>query len=517
MRAPSTHPPARLAAAALAALLALTACGGAPTPSGRVLDVTLAPGPTHTVPVGSDADFTATVQVEGAIDASVSWNATCGSVDGDGDGAAVFTAPLPPIACTVTATSVADPTRAAATVVTADSGPPGVLRHAAQFGGTGGDWVNGIAPTGPHTAVLVGSTNADLAPGDSHLGGQDAFVAWFDARLPADERVTRIVQCGTPEADLAHAVAVDASGAVWMAGSTIGTLPGQTAAGNRDAFVARFGPDGALDWVQQFGTIGADFARGIALDGEGNAVVVGPSDGGRPFLRRFGSDGSDLGSAVFGPTNASPKAVAVDPDGRIAVAGSSARAFPDEDGADGFGDAFVALVNLDGTIAWSRTYPAAGTPATFLGVGVADDGRVVAAGYTTGTLPGEEPIAGNAAAFVVGLDADGTELWRGIFDTDGRDDGYAVAVDGSGHALVAGSVGGDLFGDAVGSDDAFVAKLDPDGDVVWARAFGTAGADYALAIAADAGWSVWVGGTTLGDLDAAQQGNGDPFVRSYTP
>lgn len=510
MRAPSAPPPTRrgpaaLTATAIAAALVLTACGGAPTP-GRVLDVALTPGPTHTVPVGSDVDFAATVEVEGAIDASVSWNATCGSVDGDG-ATAVFAAPLTPIACTVTATSVADPTRAAATVVTADAGPPGDLRHATQFGGAGADWVSGIAPTGLHTAVLVGYTNADLAPGGSHLGGWDAFVAWFDARLPADERVTRIVQFGTAEADFAHAVAVDANGAVWIAGSTFGTLPGQTAAGDRDAFVARFGPDGALDWVRQFGAPGADSARGIALDGEGNGVVVGPAAGSRPFLRRFGPDGSDLGSTAFGPTGASPQAVAVDPDGRIAVAGSSVQAFSGEDGADGFGDAFVALVNLDGTAVWSRTYAAAGTPATFLGVGVADGGHVVAAGYTTGTLPGEDPIAGNAAAFVVGLDGAGAEVWRRIFDTDGRDDGYAVAIDGSGHALVAGATSGDLFGDAAGCDDAFVVKLDAEGDVVWARAFGTAGADYALAIAADAGWNVWVAGIA----------SNDGFVRSYTP
>jgi hypothetical protein len=209
--------------------------------------------------------------------------------------------------------------------------------------------------------------------------------------------------------------------------------------------------------------------------------------------------------------------VAIAPDGRIAVAGQSQRAFPDADGDDGFGDAFVALVALDGTVAWWRTYAAPGTPTTFLGVGVASDGRVVAAGYTTGTLTGEEPIGGNSAAIVVGLDAAGAELWRRAFDTAGRDDGYAVAVDGSGHALVVGSVGGAQFGDAVGGDDAFVVKLDPGGDVVWARKFGTAGNEYAIAVASDDGWNVWVAGTTFGDLDATQQGAGDAFLRSYTP
>lgn len=516
MRAPSSPRPTRLAATALAAALALTACGAAPTP-GRVLRVVLEPGPALTVPVGSEVAFTATVDVDGAIDASVAWSATCGSVDADG-AAAVFTAPLPPVACTVSVASVADPARSAATVVTADSGPPGVLRHAAQFGTSSAEWVNGVAVRSRHEAVFVGGTRGDLAGPGANLGDQDAFVVWFDARAEGDARVVRVAQFGTAVNDFANAVAVDAGGAVWVSGQTNGTLPGQTSTGGTDAFLARFEPDGTLAWTRQFGGPGTQTAPALALDGDGSAVVTGWNDGGRPFLQRFAADGTDLGSAPFGPTNASVAAIAFAPDGDVLVAGSSQRAFPDEAGLDGFQDAFVAKVALDGTVAWSRTYPVVDAPSWLSGVGAAADGRVVAAGYVNAAFAGDDPIAGASALLVVGLDADGTERWRRVLDTDGRDDGYAVAVDGSGHALVVGSVGGDLLGnEVVGGDDAFVVKLDPEGDVVWARTFGSVAGDYATAVAVDEAWNVWVAGATNGDLDDVHLGGGDPVLRSYTP
>jgi hypothetical protein len=401
--------------------------------------------------------------------------------------------------------------------VTADSGPPGVLRHATRFGTPSPEWVTGVAVLSVHEAVVVGGTNGDLAGPDAHLGDQDAFVAWIDARAEVGARVVRVAQFGTDVGDGANAVAVDAGGAVWVAGSTGGTLPGQTSGGGTDAFLARFDADGALAWTRQFGGPGTQIALALALDGDGSAVVTGWNDGGRPFLQRFAADGADLGSAPFGPTNASVAAIAIAPDGDVLVGGTSQRVFPDEQGVDGFPDAFVAKVALDGTVAWDRRFAAVDARSSISGVGATSDGRVVATGSLNGAFAGDDPIGGVSALLIVGLDGDGTERWRQVHDTDARDDGYAVAVDGSGHALVVGSVGGALFGDAVGGDDAFVVKLDPGGDVVWARTFGSVEGDYAAAAAVDEGWNVWVAGTTYGDLDDAHLGGGDPFLRSYTP
>ena len=73
---------------------------------------------------------------------------------------------------------------------------------------------------------------------------------------------------------------------------------------------------------------------------------------------------------------------------------------------------------------------------------------------------------------------------------------------GAGNIFVAGTVTGaltDLDGQNVqgtfaGMQDILVFKLDPDGTVVWAKDFGTAGVDYATAITLGQSGSVWVTG-----------------------
>ena len=57
-----------------------------------------------------------------------------------------------------------------------------------------------------------------------------------------------------------------------------GTLPGQTGAGNADAFVRRYDTDGNEDWTDQFGTSRADHAYGVSV-ANGNVYVAGDTYG----------------------------------------------------------------------------------------------------------------------------------------------------------------------------------------------------------------------------------------------
>jgi hypothetical protein len=78
------------------------------------------------------------------------------------------------------------------------------------------------------------------------------------------------------------AVAVDGSGNIIVAGSTFGTLPGQTRAGLSDAFVRKLSPAGAEIWTVQFGSPAADAATGVAVDGSGNIIAAGEAYGALP-------------------------------------------------------------------------------------------------------------------------------------------------------------------------------------------------------------------------------------------
>ncbi|MDH4038699.1 MAG: SBBP repeat-containing protein [Candidatus Krumholzibacteria bacterium] len=82
----------------------------------------------------------------------------------------------------------------------------------------------------------------------------------------------------------AYAVAMDASGAVYMAGPFVGTVNfggGDLIAagyGNSDIFLVKFNSAGAHLWSQRFGDAGSQTAVSLAIDASGNAYLTGYFD-----------------------------------------------------------------------------------------------------------------------------------------------------------------------------------------------------------------------------------------------
>lgn len=156
--------------------------------------------------------------------------------------------------------------------------PAGTVLWTRQFGAGSasyGDAAAGVAvdPTG--RAVVVGSTAGVLAVADGRGGGLlDAFVRTYGAS--GDHVWTR--QFGTDASDEARAVAVDARGRVFVAGSTLGAFEGFDGEGMRDVFVRGFDEDGSDLWMRQLGTAGDDFAHGAGVDAAGRLIVVGVRD-----------------------------------------------------------------------------------------------------------------------------------------------------------------------------------------------------------------------------------------------
>ncbi len=114
----------------------------------------------------------------------------------------------------------------------------------------------------------------------------------------------------------------------------------------------------------------------------------------------------------------------------------------------------------------------------------------------------------------------------------GMDIGRAVALDGAGNCVVAGSFS-DLvpFGTAQrtdlrvsrGSIDAFVAKYDKTGTLMWAVAFGSVNADEALSLKLDSAGNVYVTGYFEGEMKVGDSvtlkttGSRDAFVMKLDP
>jgi hypothetical protein len=269
--------------------------------------------------------------------------------------------------------------------------------------------------------------------------------------------------------------------------------------------------DPTLTWNTFLGSGTDDQAFGIAVDLAGNVFVAGASDAtwGSPltahhggydvFVAKLDPNGNLVWNTFVGASgNEIASGLALDSTGNLYLAGvtyeswgAPVRAF------GGTKDAFAAKLDGNGNLIWN----------TFLGSSADDSGNAVAvdaagnvylSGYSSATWA--SPVGahnGGYDAFVAKLDESGTLVWNTFLGSIGSDHANALAVDVSGNVYVAGfstAPWGSPVRAFNGVDDsAFAAKLDPTGVLTWNTFLG-GGAATASGVAVDAGGNVYVSG-----------------------
>ena len=344
---------------------------------------------------------------------------------------------------------------------------------------------------------------------------------------------------GGPSADIGEAIATGPDGAVYVAGTFDGTADfgdgvTATSAGDSDAFLVKYDPDGVALWARRAGTdVFNDFGEGVAADESGAVYLAGTFtgiatfDGGtRPdtsittrndfdaFLARYTADGDlDWVRRVGGPAQDVGHAVAVTPDyeldGPVALIGSftgSAEAGDTTLVSAGGTDAFAAVFSPEGDLLWARSAGGSGSDAAYDGAfsSRADSaeepfgGDLYLAGQFSGVAVFDPGVAVQSAglgdAFVARYDASGAAQWASRVGGAESDYARGLVLAGQGqtgtpesgtpYVYLGGSfsedilVGGDVLQSA-GFTDAFLAAFDAEGDALWGRRGGGEGFDFA--------------------------------------
>lgn len=243
----------------------------------------------------------------------------------------------------------------------------------------------------------------------------------------------------------------------------------------------------------------------------------------------------------------SGRGIAVDASGNAYVAGStSSTDFPSgtgpafQSGNHGCLDAFVAKLNSTGNQLLYKTYLGGSATDEALGIALDATGNTYVSGYTASS---DFPTTGGyqstnrgavANAFVVKLNATGTQLLYGTYLGGGADDrAKAIAVDGSGNAYITGyttsanfPIQNQLQSALQGSQDAFVAKLNPNlsgaASLVYSTYLGGRGVDSGNGIAVDSVGSAYVTGQTSSSdfptpmaYQGALRGSANAFVAKF--
>jgi outer membrane protein assembly factor BamB len=324
--------------------------------------------------------------------------------------------------------------------------------------------VSACAHPGPASVTV----EVPAADGDGVSGARSAGVR----APPPARRATWARRLGGPGAQSVEALAVDRSGNVAIVGTfpdiaDFGTglhrVPGALGQG---LFVALLDADGHTRWSRAVAGVAEDPRLCVAFDGEGDVIVAGGISG---FTVDFG-----LGLV--------PQA------------------------ADQ--DVLVAKIDPSGQPLWAKRFGGGGGWQTATGLAVDGAGNVLVAGAFAGAPIdfglGALGSSGRLSVFVVSLDPRGAPRWN--WSAGNTAMLTALAADDEGGAVVAGHFFRELdLGSgplkSAGDRSAFVAALDPRGQLQWSRRLASAGADAVSALALDRRGDVAAVGETRGLLD----------------
>lgn len=232
-----------------------------------------------------------------------------------------------------------------------------------------------------------------------------------------------------------------------------------------------------VEWAGKYGGIGEDVVRELFVDPVGNVYTTG-----------YFTDVANF--AVTGsPVNLT---------------------------SNGFFDVFVQKTDASGNLVWARSF---GSDSFEYGTAIVADasGNVYVsgvfdaptdfdpgAGVTTLTSNGGQDI------FVVKLDASGNFVWAMNVGGAEYDESTALGVDASGNLYLSGYFNATADFDpgmgtyeftCMGANDNVIAKYSPDGDLIWAKHYGSPDFDAALAMRVTEDGTSYITGLYNGTVD----------------
>ncbi|WP_228560137.1 MULTISPECIES: SBBP repeat-containing protein [Myxococcus] len=394
--------------------------------------------------------------------------------------------------------------------------PPSWVR---QLGAHHDEQASAVAVSG--TSVYVAGQTTSQLGADPRAGGQDAFIARYDTA----GNLQWVRQFGTAQTDRATAVAADADGNVYVAGTTFGSLDFYTNAGGMDYFIAKYDAAGNRLWLRQNGTQMDDFATGLAISAPDKLFFTGYTGGsfanggnpnnydivvalydtaGNPYwLQQYGTSVSDMA-----------RGIAVTPAHEVYVVGNT---YGSLDGTTTpvSTDIFLLKLNILGAQQWVRQIDA-GELDDAKSVAVGPDGGVYLAGETFGSLDGNTNN-GTVDVLLARYDSAGNRQWSRMLGGAQTDYAFGVSVTTNNIVQLVGYTSDALDGNPpAGSLDAFLTRYDAFGTKLGTRTLGTPFQDIARGVAVDASGNAYVTGQTFGSIGGnTNVGGYDAFLARF--
>ncbi len=336
------------------------------------------------------------------------------------------------------------------------------------YGGSDGDWVNGIAVDKTGMIVVLGSASKnskDLFTNVNQLkmnGYGDAFIAKFDPK----GKLIWSTFFGWDSQDGGNKITIDDKNDIFVCGTIKDTIGSYKPL---DIFVLKLSSGGLTEWATKYGGNGNDYANDLAIDKNGDVYIsgttysndlpelketIGYKDNGDVYIAKFDKVGKLIWTRYYGTDMyEGSRSIAVDDSGFVFITGSSEssnlrtnRSDTHFHGEEGRGDIIVAKFSPDGDLIWGEYF---GSPNSETGMHIALDkfNNIYVTGDATNYYPDSIGMIGNVYqkrvkrgddAFVLMLNADGDYVWCTLLGGYYDDYGISICVDQKQNIFVTG-------------------------------------------------------------------------------
>lgn len=363
----------------------------------------------------------------------------------------------------------------------------------ATYGGSLRDYGAAIRQTSDGGHIVVAYSASTDVSGLTNHGLDDAYILKLDSQ--GDVEWQKML--GGSDNDFFTAVRETADGGFVFAGTANSPVVDEISNhGGSDVWIVKLNHSGELLWQKMFGGSGPDNAQTISETADGGFVVAGGSastdipentnhGNDDVYVLRLDQDGNLIWQTLIGGSmGEAASAVQPTPDGGFLVVASSMST--DIKGLANRGGMDVVVIKLkaDGSLDWKVNAGGNNDDYAF-SAALMPDGSLIVAGNSNSTDIAGNPPKGENDIYVLKFDGFGTLQWQKLLGGSKNEMGCSVipSFDG-GCVVVGGSASTDIAGLTAngGSADAYIAKLDSAGAMVWQKLFGGSGADMAYGV-----------------------------------
>ncbi|MBP7534455.1 MAG: hypothetical protein KA783_08395 [Chitinophagales bacterium] len=243
-----------------------------------------------------------------------------------------------------------------------------------------------------------------------------------------------------------------------------------------------------IDWQKTIGGSDDTNINSVQQTTDGGYIIAGYNNdnqnGGDYWIVKLNSNADIKWEKIYGGSSLDKaNCIQQTTDGGYIVAGYSYSADGDVTNNKGYSDAWILKLTANGNIEWQKTYGGSSSD-HLVNIKQTTDNGYIATGYTNSS---DNDIVNNQGDYdylVIKIDTNGNLEWTKTFGGTNSDIANDVQQTTNGEYLIAGytfSNNGDITNNH-GGFDAWVIKINSNGNLAWQRAYGGSSNDYANCI-----------------------------------